>query len=115
MNLPNIHLFCHETQNKQQHPKTDPNYFDLLKKDGTISNITLDCITNLTNINNRFYEILNDFKQVNIDVSIDSYDLSNDYIRYPSKFNKIEEGQSDERDYVKIVSTDENNQNWNIG
>jgi sulfatase maturation enzyme AslB (radical SAM superfamily) len=34
---------------------------------------------------------LNDFKQVNIDVSIDSYDLSNDYIRYPSKFNKIEE------------------------
>jgi hypothetical protein len=32
-----------------------------------------------------------------------------------SKFNKIEEGQSDERDYVKIVSTDENNQNWNIG
>jgi pyruvate-formate lyase-activating enzyme len=66
-------------------------YFDLLKKDGIISNITLDCITNLTNINNRFYEILNNFKQVNIDVSIDSYDLSNDYIRYPSKFNKIEE------------------------
>ena len=66
-------------------------YFKLLKKDGTIYNITLDCITNLTNINNKFYEILNDFKKVNIDVSIDSYDLSNDYIRYPSKFNKIEE------------------------
>lgn len=66
-------------------------YFDLLKKNGTISNITLDCITNLTNINNRFYEILNNFKQVNIDVSIDAFDLSNDYIRYPSKFNKIEE------------------------
>jgi pyruvate-formate lyase-activating enzyme len=66
-------------------------YFDLLKKNGIISNITLDCITNLTNINNRFYEILNDFKQVHIDVSIDSYDLSNDYIRYPSKFDKIEE------------------------
>jgi pyruvate-formate lyase-activating enzyme len=66
-------------------------YFDFLKKDGIISNITLDCITNLTNINNRFYEILNEFKQVNINVSIDSYDLSNDYIRFPSKFNKIEE------------------------
>ena len=66
-------------------------YFDLLKKDGIISNITLDCITNLTNINNRFYEILNNFKKVNINVSIDSYDLSNDYIRYPSKFGKIEE------------------------
>ncbi len=66
-------------------------YFDLLKKDKIIHNITLDCITNLTNTNNRFYEVLNDFKRVNIDVSIDSYNLSNDYIRYPSKFNKIEE------------------------
>lgn len=66
-------------------------YFDLLKKDKLIYNITLDCITNLTNTNNKFYEILNDFKHVNIDVSIDSYNLSNDYIRYPSKFNKIEE------------------------
>ncbi len=66
-------------------------YFDLLKKDRIIYNITLDCITNLTNINNKFYEILNDFKQVNINVSIDSYNLSNDYIRYPSKFSKIEE------------------------
>jgi len=66
-------------------------YFDLLKKNKIISNITLDCITNLTNVNNRFYEILNDFKKVNVNVSIDAYNLANDYVRYPSNFFKIEE------------------------
>jgi hypothetical protein len=54
-------------------------------------NITVDCISNLTNINNKFYHLLESFKSVNLNVSIDSYGSHNDYIRYPSNFNSIEQ------------------------
>ena len=66
-------------------------YFQYLKENKLINNIDLDCISNLTNINNKFYELLEDFKSVNLNVSIDSFDKANDYIRYPSHFYKIEE------------------------
>ena len=65
-------------------------YFDFLKKNNLISNIEIDCISNLTNVNNKFYTLLEDFKQVNLNASIDSYGKANDYIRYPSNFEKIE-------------------------
>lgn len=65
-------------------------YFDFLKENNLIGNIEIDCITNLTNVNNKFYRLLQDFKQVNLNASIDSYGTANDYIRYPSNFKKIE-------------------------
>ena len=65
-------------------------YFDFLKKNNIIKNIDLFTITNLTNINTKFFEFLKNFKKVTLGVSIDSYGLSNNYIRYPSNFEQIE-------------------------
>lgn len=66
-------------------------YFEYLKKKNLMQNIDLDCISNLTNVNNKFYELIDNFKSVNINASVDSYGLANDYIRYPSNFKKIEQ------------------------
>jgi len=57
---------------------------------GLSKNITIDCISNLTNVKNKFYNLLESFKKVDIDVSVDAYGLQNDYIRFPSKFKTIE-------------------------
>ena len=66
-------------------------YFDYLEKIGIIGDIEINCISNMTNINNRFYELLSKFKKVKIIASIDAFESANDYIRYPSHFEKIEE------------------------
>ena len=66
-------------------------YFEYLEANDLISKIEIDCITNLTNTNNKFYDFLYKFKTVNLNASIDAYGLVNNYIRYPSKFEKIEE------------------------
>jgi len=66
-------------------------YFQYLKDHGLIKNIELDCISNLTNINNNFYSLIEYFKFVKINASVDSYDLANNYIRFPSNFKKIEQ------------------------
>jgi hypothetical protein len=65
-------------------------YFDFLKKNDIIKNIDLYTITNLTNLNTKFFKLLENFKRVRLGVSIDSYGLSNNYIRYPSNFEQIE-------------------------
>jgi len=65
-------------------------FFEQLIEKDIAKNITVDCISNLTNINNKFYQLLESFKSVNLNVSIDSYGSHNDYIRYPSNFNSIE-------------------------
>lgn len=62
-----------------------------LLKNGLSHQITIDCITNLTNLNNKFFTLLNSFKSVNLNVSVDSYGRHNDYIRYPSKFTNVED------------------------
>ena len=64
-------------------------YFNFLNKNNIIKNVTVNVVTNLTNINNNFFELLNNFKCVNINVSIDSYGDANNYIRFPSHFDKI--------------------------
>ena len=66
-------------------------YFEYLEANDLINKIDIDCITNLTNTNNKFYDFLYKFKTVNLNASIDAYGLVNNYIRYPSKFEKIEE------------------------
>ena len=70
-------------------------YFTLLKQKDLIKNIDLQIITNATNVNKRFYNLLSDFKSVRLSVSIDAYGLANDYIRWPSKFTQIEKNLLD--------------------
>jgi len=65
-------------------------YFDYLTKKGISKNITITVVTNLTNINNRFYKMLDNFKSVKLVTSIDAFGTTNDFIRFPSKFNQIE-------------------------
>tara|TARA_R110000782_G_scaffold74667_1_gene149087 strand:- start:36 stop:848 length:813 start_codon:yes stop_codon:yes gene_type:complete len=66
-------------------------YFGYLKDNNLIQDIEIDCISNLTNVNNKFYQLLEDFKTVDLNASIDSFGPANNYIRYPSDFEKIEE------------------------
>lgn len=66
-------------------------YFQYLKNNNLIQNIEIDCISNLTNVNNKFYKLLSEFKNVNLDVSIDAYGDACNYIRFPSNFEKIEQ------------------------
>jgi MoaA/NifB/PqqE/SkfB family radical SAM enzyme len=66
-------------------------YFQYLKDNDIIDNIEIDCISNLTNINNKFYELLLDFKKINLNASIDAHGGACDYIRFPSNFKKIEQ------------------------
>tara|TARA_R110000823_G_scaffold7010_1_gene25934 strand:+ start:72 stop:1184 length:1113 start_codon:yes stop_codon:yes gene_type:complete len=65
-------------------------YFSLLSQKGLIKNIDLQIITNATNVNKGFYDLLTEFKSVRLSISIDAYGLANDYIRWPSKFTQIE-------------------------
>jgi len=66
-------------------------YFQYLKDKNLIQNIEIDYISNLTNVNNKFYKLLSEFKSVNLDVSIDAYGGACNYIRFPSNFAKIEQ------------------------
>lgn len=65
-------------------------YFELLDNSSIAKNINLQVITNATNINKKFYTLLEKFKSVRLSVSIDAFGKSNDYIRWPSKFDQIE-------------------------
>ena len=65
-------------------------FFKKLKEKGYASKIDLQIITNATNVNKRFYDLLTEFKSVRLSISIDAYGTANDYIRWPSKFTQIE-------------------------
>ena len=65
-------------------------YFSELKKRGVLKQVDLQIITNVTNVNKRFYELLSDFRKVRLHVSIDAHGLANNYIRWPSNFEQIE-------------------------
>jgi MoaA/NifB/PqqE/SkfB family radical SAM enzyme len=65
------------------------NYFQFLKDNNIIQNVSLNVVTNLTNLNEKFFFYLPYFKRVNISVSVDAFGTANDYIRYPSNFKKI--------------------------
>lgn len=65
-------------------------YFEYLHRHDLMKNIEVSTITNLTNLNNKFFKLLEHFKRSNVLVSIDSHGTANDYIRYPSSFSQIE-------------------------
>ena len=78
-------------------------YFSLLSQKGLIKNIDLQIITNATNVNKRFYDLLTEFKSVRLSISIDAYGLANDYIRWPSKFTQIEKNLIEISDLPKNI------------
>jgi len=65
-------------------------YFELLDNNGITKNIDLQVITNATNVNQKFYALLEKFKSVRLSVSIDAFGYANNYIRWPSHFDQIE-------------------------
>ena len=65
-------------------------FLEQLHKKDYAKNINIRLTTNGTTLYAPFYDLLKDFKTVRIQVSIDSYSLANDYIRWPSKFEHIE-------------------------
>ena len=65
-------------------------YFEKLNQKNILKNVHLTVISNGTNVNNKFYKLLDRFKSVKLEISIDAYGSANDYIRWPSKFHQIE-------------------------
>lgn len=65
--------------------------FDFCVKNGYAKNIKLKYNTNLTNIPHDLIEAWKDFKQVQLNCSIDAVGKLDRYIRYPSNWEKIEE------------------------
>jgi glutamate-1-semialdehyde 2,1-aminomutase len=53
--------------------------------------IVLRVVTNCTVCNDRLLALLSEFKEIKISLSIDGIGKVNDYIRFPSHWNKIEE------------------------
>ncbi len=64
-------------------------YFDYLKKNKIMPNVHLVVVTNLTNLKEKFYSYMPEFKSVNISVSVDAYGEANNFIRYPSNFEQV--------------------------
>lgn len=65
--------------------------FDYCVKNGYAKNIKLKYNTNLTNIPKDLIEAWKDFKQVQLNCSIDAIGNLDRYIRYPSTWSKIQE------------------------
>lgn len=57
---------------------------------GRAGSITLEFITNVTNIHRRAVELWPHFKQVRIGLSVDGVGAVNDYVRYPSRWTAVE-------------------------
>ena len=100
MSMQHIDNVCHMSKNVQHltlqggEPSIMPEfeyYFEYLKDNGLIGNIDVDCISNLTNVNTKFYKLLSEFKSVKLNVSLDAFGDACNYIRFPSNFKKIEE------------------------
>ena len=66
-------------------------FFEYLKKHNIIKNVGLNVVTNLTNVSTKFFSFVPDFANVSISVSIDAFGSANNYIRYPSNFDKVTE------------------------
>lgn len=71
---------------KEQHK-----LLDFFIKNNKAKNIELKYNTNLTNIPMALIKRWKNFRKIKLNLSIDAYGKLNDYIRYPSKWKKIEE------------------------
>jgi sulfatase maturation enzyme AslB (radical SAM superfamily) len=66
-------------------------FLDYLVRENLSEKMTLEYNTNLTVLPKNANEIWQSFKEVRLGVSIDGFGAINDYIRFPSKFDKIVE------------------------
>ena len=81
-------------------------FFNKLDDKGLAHKIDLQIITNATNVNRRFYDLLSKFKSVRLSVSVDAYGSANDYIRWPSKFSQITKNMQTISDLPSNVQVD---------
>lgn len=80
-------------------------YFEALERKKIIENIDIQIITNATNVNSKFYRLLEKFKSVRLSVSLDAFGKANNYIRWPSNFEQIEKNllkMSDLKNTVRV-------------
>jgi len=74
-------------------PTLHDEIYDLLEKlveTGQSKDIRLKFTTNLTNIQNRMLEYMSNFKNVQINGSLDGIEETNNYIRFPSDWHTVE-------------------------
>jgi len=69
--------------------KDHERFITKLVESGASKNIELRYHTNGTILNEKFIELWNNFKEVEIMVSLDDWGTRNDYIRYPADWNVI--------------------------
>lgn len=74
-------------------PTLIKNNFKFMEKciEGKRKDIVLFFNINCTNVNSKFLELISMFDQVNINASIDGIGKLNEYIRYPSDWNRVRE------------------------
>jgi sulfatase maturation enzyme AslB (radical SAM superfamily) len=66
-------------------------YIEFLSNNGYAKQITLEMNTNALAYNPKLIEYLSNFKQAHILLSADGYEEINEYIRWPSKWDKIDQ------------------------
>ena len=84
-------------------------YFECLDKKNILGNIDLQVITNATNVNTKFYKLIEKFKSVRLSVSVDAFGKANNYIRWPSNFEQIEKNLIKMRELRNSVKVEINN------
>lgn len=84
-------------------------FVDWLETQPNVKNIHASFITNGTKIPSKFEKWTENFRHTNVVVSIDSTEDRNDYLRYGSKWNVIEQN------FKKYADIATNNSNFNFG
>ena len=64
-------------------------FFDLLLEKNLAKNITISYNTNLTVLPTKLINYWSSFNKIRLNISCDGYEKVNDYIRYPSKWDKL--------------------------
>tara|TARA_Y100000385_G_scaffold34743_1_gene32642 strand:- start:1575 stop:2795 length:1221 start_codon:yes stop_codon:yes gene_type:complete len=77
-------------------------YLEYFVEKGLSHNITIQYDTNLTMLYEKYIDIWKNFKKIELTVSIDSLNDRNNYIRFPSDWNKIIENISEVRKIKNI-------------
>lgn len=102
-NVTNISFIGGEPTISEEHIK----FLNLLVDSDRSKNIKISYVTNLTGITDSLINLWKNFKEVHVSVSIDGHEKVNEYIRYPFKWQKVENNLLT---YLKIVQESRLNQ-----
>lgn len=72
-------------------------YYQFLKwcvEKGVAKNLTIECVSNATYIPRRVWSLWKQFKRLYLGISLDGFGEINNFIRYPSKWDRIEQNIS---------------------